>query len=78
MVESYDLRLLEKYNELQKAGSMKVTILRDQVDEIVVAELISKYKECKNQDNEYKEGFAKVLRFYLTEDELKEFECLIS
>ena len=69
-----DIGLIEKYAELQKANSMKVTILHDQILEIVVADLISKYKACKSRDDEYKESFAKVLRFYLTESEIYEID----
>ena len=71
-----DLGLLEKYDDLKKVGSMKVTILHDQVLEIVVADLISKYRACKERDDDYKESFAGVLSFYLTEDEFKEIEAL--
>jgi hypothetical protein len=69
-----DFGLIEKYKELEKVGSAKVTILHDQVLEIVVGDLIAKYKSCKKFDNDYVASFEKVLRFYLTEDEMKEIE----
>lgn len=72
----HDIRLIEKYRELQKSGSAKVTILHEQVIEIVVADLIVKYKACKERDDGYMSSFAKVLRFYLTEDEFAEIEDL--
>ncbi len=71
-----DLGLIEKYREIQKVGSAKVTILQDQVLEIVVADLISKYKASKERKDEYAEPFKKVLSFYLTEDELEEIEAI--
>jgi len=39
-----DICLIEKFRGIQKTGSAKVTILYDQVIEIVVADLIAKYK----------------------------------
>lgn len=70
-----DIGLIEKYRELESVGSAKVTILHDQVLEIVVADLIAKYKACKKRNDEYTYGFAKVLRFYLTEEEFAEVDC---
>lgn len=69
-----DVGLIEKYRECLEVGSMKVTILHDQITEIVVADLIVKYKACKNRNDEYFEAFAKVLRFYLTDEEMREIE----
>lgn len=71
-----DAGLIEKYREIQKVGSMKVVILYDQVAEIVVADLIAKYKACKERNDEYVGGFAKVLSFYLDESELAELESI--
>jgi len=69
-----DIGLIEKYREIQKVCSAKVTILHDQVLEIVVADLIAKYKTCKQRNDEYADSFAKVLRFYLSEEEFDEIE----
>lgn len=71
-----DKGLMEKYTELMKIGSMKISISRDQVSEIVVAELILKYKAIKKRNDEYTESFAKVLRFYLTEEEFMEIDTI--
>ena len=71
-----DIGLIEKYRELEKVGSAKVTILHDQVLEIVVADLIAKYKACKQRNDEYAGSFAKVLRFYLSEDEFAEIGAI--
>lgn len=71
-----DIGLIEKYKELEKVGSAKVTILHDQVAEIVVSDLIAKYKACKKRNDEYVGSFAKVLSFYLSEDEMKEMEAI--
>ena len=71
-----DFGLIEKYREIQKIGAAKVTILQDQVLEIVVADLITKYKASKKRNDEYVEAFEKVLGFYLTEDEMKEVEAI--
>ncbi len=71
-----DIGLFEKFREIQDIGSAKVTIPRDQVLEIVVADLITKYKACKKRDNEYTDSFRKVLSFYLSEDEMREMEAI--
>ena len=67
---------IEKYRELESVGSAKVTILHDQVLEIVVADLIAKYKACKKRNDEYTYSFSKVLRFYLTEEEFAEVDAI--
>ena len=72
-----DLGLIEKYEDLQGAVSMKITIRHDQICEVVIADLMSKYKACLKLDDEYKDAFAKVLRFYLSEDEFKEMLGII-
>jgi len=69
-----DIGLIEKYRELQDATSMTVKINHNQVCEIVVADLIAKYKACTERNDEYKDAFAKVLRFYLDEEEFAEIE----
>lgn len=71
-----DIGLIEKYREIEKVGSAKVTILHDQVLEIVVADLIAKYKACKQRNDEYADSFAKVLRFYLDEQEFAEIDAI--
>jgi len=60
--------IIEK--ELDVIGSVEIRISRDQVLEITVAELISKFKAAKaRKDTEATSIFSKVLRFYLDEDE---------
>ncbi len=71
-----DFGLIEKYSEMQKVGSVTVTILHDQALEIVVADLIAKYKACKKRNDEYADSFKKVLQFYLTHDEMAEIEAI--
>jgi len=71
-----DIGLIEKYKEIQDVGSAKVKILQEQVLEIVVADLIVKYKACSKRNDEYADSFAKVLRFYLVEEEFNEIEEL--
>ena len=71
-----DLGLIEKYREIQKVGAAKVVISQDQVLEIVVADLITKYKASKKRNDEYTEPFEKVLRFYLTDSEMAEVEAI--
>ena len=71
-----DFGLIEKYSEMQKVGSVTVTILHDQALEIVVADLIAKYKSCKKRNDEYADSFKKVLKFYLTHDEMAEIEAI--
>jgi hypothetical protein len=72
-----DSGLIAKYRELEDATSMSIKIRHDQVCEIVVADLMAKYKASKKRNDEYKEAFAKVLRFYLTEDEFQEMLGII-
>lgn len=73
-----DLDLLENYKQIQRSMDVTVKISWEQALEVVVADLISKYKFCVNiNDTEYKDHFAKVLRYYLTEEEFKEVEELI-
>lgn len=67
-----DLGLIKKYRELEDATSMTVKIRQDQICEIVVADLMAKYKACSKRNDEYKDSFANVLRFYLDEDEFNE------
>lgn len=69
-----DIGLIEKHRELQDATSMTVKINHNQICEIVVADLIAKYKACTERNDEYKDAFAKVLRFYLDEEEFAEIE----
>jgi len=64
--------LIEKYRTLQDLKSMTVKIRHDQVCEIVVADLMAKYKACTERNDEYKDAFAKVLRFYIDEEEFQE------
>jgi len=73
-----DLGLIEKYNDISDALTMKIKISHDQVCEVVVADLMAKYKACCNRDDEYKEAFEKVLRFYLSKNEMKEMEEIIN
>lgn len=51
-----------------------VVILHDQVLEIVVADLMAKYKACKRRNDGYAGGFAKPLRLYLDDEEFAEIE----
>lgn len=69
-----DLKLLENYRAIQDATSMTIKINHNQICEIVVADLIAKYKACTERNDEYKDAFAKVLRFYVDEEEFAEIE----
>lgn len=65
-------RLFEIHKDLQDSLSTTIKIDHGQVLEIVVKDLVSKYKACKERGDEYEDSFKKVLRFYLTADELEE------
>jgi len=68
-----DFSLIDKVKEIEDALSMTIKIDHNQVCEIVVADLIGKYKaSVKRNDTKYIDSFATVLRFYLTEDEFSE------
>lgn len=75
-----DLGLLEKFDELKQVGSAKVTILHDQVAEIVVADLMAKYKYClkRKKGDEWAAAFKKVLRYYLDDAEILEMEQIVN
>ena len=72
----HDLELMKKYDEIKSIGSMSVTISREQVAEVVVADLMAKYKACKERGDEYAASFRKVLSFYVTDDEMTEMEAM--
>lgn len=72
-----DMELIKKYNELSSIGSATVTIPWDQVMEVVVGDLMAKYKACKKRNDEYAASFRKVLEFYLTQDEIAEMESMM-
>lgn len=68
-----DFSLIDKVKEMEDALSMTIKISHDQICEIVVADLIGKYKASVGRNNtKYVDSFATVLRFYLTEDEFSE------
>lgn len=71
-----DIDLIEKYKELSQVGSAKVTISRDQVMEVVVGDLMAKYRACKKRNDEYASSFRHVLQFYLTNDEMLDMESM--
>lgn len=66
-------RLLEINEEFEEALATTIKISWKQVLDITVGDLISKYKSVlKNDKEEYKESFKKVLLYYISEKELKE------
>lgn len=65
-------RIFEIHKDLQDSLSTTIKIDHGQVLEIVVKDLVSKFKACKERSDEYEDSFRKVLRFYLTADELEE------
>ena len=71
-----DSGLIQKYREIEDACSMKIMIRHDQIIEVVVADLMSKYKACLKRNDGYADSFEKVLSFYLTPHEMAEMEDL--
>jgi hypothetical protein len=67
-----DLNFLKNHRKTQEATSMTIKINYGQVCEIVVYDLMAKYKACAKRNDEYKDAFAKVLSFYITDDEFNE------
>lgn len=63
-------RLLEISKDIEDALSMNIKINHDQVIEIVVSDLIAKYKARKN--DEWGSKFKAVLMFYLSESEFNQ------
>jgi hypothetical protein len=54
--------------------SVKVKVEHGEILRIVVADLLLKHKASVDRnDTEYANAFAKVLRFYLTEEEFTEY-----
>ena len=74
---SNDEGLIDKYEQIQDALSMNVRIRHDQVNEIVVADLMAKYKACSERNDKYAESFNTVIGFYLSESEMIEMDKLI-
>ena len=72
MIIKNDLRLLSNLRAIQDATSLSVKITSNQVCEIVVADLMAKYKSCLERNDNFQEHFANVLRFYLDDDEFNE------
>ncbi len=68
--------LLEINREIEDALSTTIKIGYEQVLQIVVADLLSKYKAAvKRKDEKWEPVFKQALRFYLEDEEL---EALIS
>jgi len=68
-----DMELLKTYEEIRKATDLTVKLRTGEVDRIVVAAMLDKYQGQVRLGNEkYIQLFKDVLRFYLTEEELKE------
>jgi len=66
--------LIDTYNKLNQVGSKQVTISHGEVLNIVVDDLITKYKAClKRNDKRYTQSFKTVLSFYLTEEEIQSY-----
>jgi len=71
MDDSYK-RLLEISKDIEDALSTTIKINREQVLNIVVADLLSKYKAAvKRKDKKWEPVFKQVLRFYLEDEELE-------
>ena len=68
-----DTEFLKTYKEMSTILSTTIKIGHTQILNIVVSDLILKYRSCiRCGDDRYIESFATVLRYYLTEDELQE------
>ncbi len=68
-----DMDLLKTYEEIHTATDLTVKLRSEEVDRIVVAALLDKYQgQVKRKDEKHIKLFKDVLRFYLTEEELKE------
>jgi hypothetical protein len=65
-------KLIETRKEIEDALSTTIKISHDQVLDIVVMDLVKKYKAALGRGDELGPAFEKVLRFYLTDDELKQ------
>lgn len=61
--------LLKNYREIQDATAVTIKINQDQVVDIVVGDLLGKYKYCKTNNNPKADAFETVLRHYLTADD---------
>lgn len=65
--------VISKCKELEQ-GTASVAVSVREVDRIVVAALLTKYKYfIANNNQELIESFGAVLKFYLSEDELSEY-----
>lgn len=72
MDEGYT-RLLKISRDIRDSLSTTLKINHEQVEELVVADLLGKYKGAikRNKDDKWVEPFKTILLFYLEEDELE-------
>lgn len=65
-------RLLEIHDEMQDALCTTIKITHEQVLDITVKDLVSKYKSTIRDNHLCMDSFRNVLLYYLDADELKE------
>ena len=63
-------RIMEVHKEIADSLCTTIKVHHDQVFYIVVNDLVNKYRYCN--DITMKDQFHKVIRFYITEEELQE------
>jgi len=66
-----DTALINNIREIEDCLSTTIKISHEQVDSIVINELLKKYK-AQNPLGEFRPHFRKILRFYLSERELRD------
>lgn len=68
-----DMELMRKHNELTDSLSISVKISFGEALQVVVGDLISKYKSCVyRKDQKNIDAFRTVLKYYLSDEEFDE------
>jgi hypothetical protein len=68
-----DVELMRTQNELMDSLSVSVKISHGEALNVVVNDLVKKYKSCVEDGNDkYIEAFSVVLKYYLSEEEFKQ------
>jgi len=68
--------LMRIRKDIDESLSTTIKINHEQVLNIVIADLLSKYKHNK-KDEKWEPIFKEVLRFYLSDDELFQFGVIV-
>jgi len=67
------ISILDTHRAIDRALSISVKISHEEALRIVVSDLVGKYRHCwLSGEAEYVSAFEKVLRYYLSEEEMEQ------